>query len=517
MNRNRFLLAAFLAMTAVPVTAASAASLRFRGNGVAAPGLDRVRIPVDAVGDANPGPPADLGAADFTIEFWMKAEAAENDAAGVSCGENVAWIEGNIVVDRDRFNQGRKFGLSVAGGKLVFGVSSESASRTVCGDATVLDGQWHHVAVTRAMASGNLAIWVDGILDAAGSGPPGDVSYPDDGIPCADCCGGGDCDGSDPFLVLGAEKHDAGAAYPSYSGFLDELRLSDSVRYTAPFAPPVLPFATDASTAALYHFDEGAGDAITDSSGRAGGPSDGTRHYGGSPAGPEWAADTPFGDPADLDGDGKANGVDECTVLVASQRTARTKLGLGGLGAGTGNQSIRWKGEFRPAAGWLVDPVADGLHLRVADAAGVLFDVDVPAGLVGASPSSACDPRDGWTAAGTAFQYRNFSGFLDAACSVGAAGLAQVKIVDQTSAASPRVRFQVRVDAATFSLDVPPAVLESSVSLSARPSPGAAGTAAEAGACGDHAWNPVTTTKPLPYCKASPSAAAPARLLCRTP
>ncbi|MCK5557098.1 MAG: LamG domain-containing protein, partial [Candidatus Hydrogenedentes bacterium] len=94
---------------------------------------------------------------------------------------------------------------------------------------------------------------------------------------------------SDPFLVIGAEKHDAGPTYPSYSGFLDEIRLSDIARYTGPFTPPNGPFTTDGNTVALFHFDEGRGDSINDSSGASGGPSDGQRHYGGHPDnGPEW-------------------------------------------------------------------------------------------------------------------------------------------------------------------------------------------------------------------------------------
>lgn len=133
MIRPSLVLVAAIAWAVFPPGPSAATSLRFHGNGVGAPGLDRVKIPVDDVGDAEPGPPADIGATDFTIEFWMKAVAAENTAGAVSCGENVAWIEGNIVVDRDRFDQGRKFGLSIAGGRMVFGVSGESSSRTVCG------------------------------------------------------------------------------------------------------------------------------------------------------------------------------------------------------------------------------------------------------------------------------------------------------------------------------------------------------------------------------------------------
>ena len=43
--------------------------------------------------------------------------------------------------------------------------------------------------------------------------------------------------------------------------------------------------------------DEASGDFLFDSSGAALGPSNGTRYFGGSPAGPEWSEDTPFGGP----------------------------------------------------------------------------------------------------------------------------------------------------------------------------------------------------------------------------
>jgi hypothetical protein len=50
---------------------AHATSLRFFGNGVSAPDLDRVKIELDEVATTTPGPPADVGATDFTIEFRM--------------------------------------------------------------------------------------------------------------------------------------------------------------------------------------------------------------------------------------------------------------------------------------------------------------------------------------------------------------------------------------------------------------------------------------------------------------
>ncbi|NIQ93622.1 MAG: hypothetical protein GWN87_04995, partial [Desulfuromonadales bacterium] len=80
----------------------------------------------------------------------------------------------------------------------------------------------------------------------------------------------------------------------SFLGWIDELRLSTTLRYEGQFAVPDGPFSPDGDTAALYHFDEGYGNDIGDSSGASGGPSDGFRRYGGVINGPEWTYDTPW-------------------------------------------------------------------------------------------------------------------------------------------------------------------------------------------------------------------------------
>ncbi len=255
-------------------------ALRFFGNGVN--DIDRVKIRIDDPGTVEPGPPVDVGATDFTIELWLRADPGDNDAAAVDCGDNNNWILGNIVIDRDRFNQGRAYGLSIAGRRLVWGVDGDFSSFTICGATIIDDAEWHHVALQRRRSDGRMELFVDGALDAQGIGPGGDVSYPDDGAPGNFC--GGPCVNSDPFIVLGAEKHDAGSAYPSYAGFMDELRYSTTLRYGADFAPPASGFTPDADTVGLYHFDEAGGTTIEDSSGV--GPSPGELRFGGSPAGP---------------------------------------------------------------------------------------------------------------------------------------------------------------------------------------------------------------------------------------
>jgi Concanavalin A-like lectin/glucanases superfamily len=267
-------------------------ALRFFGNG--SNDIDRVKIQVDDPFTAAPGPPADIGATDFTLEFWLRGTLAENAAPAVQCGANNDWINGNIVVDRDRFNQDRNYGISIGAGRVAFGVRGDGAAvRTICASTDVLDMQWHHIAVQRRRSDGWMWLYVDGRLESQADGPDGDISYPDDRVPGNFC--GGPCTNSDPYLVIGAEKHDAGAQFPSFSGWIDEVRLSNILRYPDDFQRPTAPFVTDRSTVALYHFDEGIGDVVTDTSGYTGGPSNGVRRFGGSPAGPAWViSDAPI-------------------------------------------------------------------------------------------------------------------------------------------------------------------------------------------------------------------------------
>lgn len=208
----------------------------------------------------------------------MRAAAADNPAPAVTCGANTSWLQGHLVVDRDRQGADRRFGVSIANGRIVFGVSGDgTGDRSLCGTRRVADDAWHHVAVERRRLDGRLWIFVDGILDVQADGPDGDVSYPDDAI-------AGDPDDTD--LVFGAHKYGAGL---SYAGYLDEIRISTVLRYTGGFTRPNRPFVTDADTAALYRLDEATGDVIGDVSGATGGPSNGQRAFGGSPAGPEWS------------------------------------------------------------------------------------------------------------------------------------------------------------------------------------------------------------------------------------
>jgi hypothetical protein len=264
---------------------AAGASVRFFGT--AANGIDRVLIPVGTQSGA-PGPPTDIGATDFTIEFWMRTADANTAPAPTCNTTGYDWIWGSIILDRDRLGAGgRDFGLAINAGRIAFGLENGAGQQfQICSSRLVNDGVWHHIAVQRRRSDGWLWLYVDGALQATQDGPDGDLSLPD--VPAYDP--------REPFISLGAEKYDL--VNIGFRGWLDELRLSTVLRYPtpsslagAPSFTPAGPFISDGSTAGLYHFDEGTGLIARDASA---GATDAQLRVGGSPQVPQWSTETPF-------------------------------------------------------------------------------------------------------------------------------------------------------------------------------------------------------------------------------
>ena len=259
----------------VPIQPPAKFKLRFFGNGWG--DHDRIKILVD--NPSTGGLPVDVGAADMTIEWWMHALTVDNQSPTCSPGGD-NWMAGNIIFDRDVPGSGDhgEYGISLTNGTIAFGVNNGTSSETLCGIMDVADGQWHHIAVTRSSSDGQMRIFVDGELDQEMIGPAGDISYRDGRT--------AQNPDQDPYLVIGARKSDLGLAY---NGNIDEIRISNVIRYTEYFQPDQVPFTTDSQTMALYHFDQGYGNTIFDRASAAGGPSHGIRNYGGDPEnGPEW-------------------------------------------------------------------------------------------------------------------------------------------------------------------------------------------------------------------------------------
>ncbi|MCA9122000.1 MAG: hypothetical protein H6822_11995 [Planctomycetaceae bacterium] len=71
--------------------------------------------------------------------------------------------------------------------------------------------------------------------------------------------------GAHPYERLGADPPEKGVAW-HFCGQIDEVRVSTGARYHEDFKPEKR-FDPDDETLALYHFDEGEGGQLTDSSG----------------------------------------------------------------------------------------------------------------------------------------------------------------------------------------------------------------------------------------------------------
>lgn len=256
----RYLMLSLVVLTLSRWDAAAQGSrfaVRFYGTGTGQ--IDRIKIPLVSSPLLNVG-------RDFTIEFWMRAAFADN-AGVVASGQNGdGWITGNIIVDRDVYGPGDygDFGVSIGRSAghtvLAFGLHNGAWGETIVGTNHVGDDIWHHVAATRQESNGLMSIIVDGRLDAQSNGPTGTVSYR--------VGRSTSWPNSDPFLVLGAEKHDAGSEYPSFSGGIDELRIWSralSANELAHIASRLVPPHDAPGLVAWFRLEEGTNPSMRDS------------------------------------------------------------------------------------------------------------------------------------------------------------------------------------------------------------------------------------------------------------
>lgn len=249
-------------------------SLRFYGNAVSQ--IDRVRIPLED--GASTQYPVNVGAGDFTVEAWLRCAYADN--ASTATDEDARYS--NIVYDRDSWGEqrGHVWGVTRDGsGNLIvcFGQAGAGTTwATIFSTSDIGDGEWHHVAVTRNQSTGAVTIWVDGVNEASDTYDTSDWSYP-----AGHTVGSGQ---DNEYAVIGTEKHDVGYGY---NGEVDELRISDSVRYTGTFTPAGR-FEPDGDAVGLYHADEGSGTTLVDYATVSGAPTNGELLIGGSPSGPVW-------------------------------------------------------------------------------------------------------------------------------------------------------------------------------------------------------------------------------------
>jgi len=169
----------------------------------------------------------------LTVECWFNRAASQTD-----------W---NSLVSKDGSS-----GASLSGYNLRFlgtlAHGSLQTSPSVGLEGTLPTGNshpsfpgWHHYAMQYDRT--NFSLWIDG-ANVFSAALPAQLVL-----------------GTNP-LTIGAQK----AGFRAFNGYIDEVRISKSIRYHAPFNPQIR-FVSDSNTVALYHFDEGIGSAVNDASG----------------------------------------------------------------------------------------------------------------------------------------------------------------------------------------------------------------------------------------------------------
>ncbi len=202
-------------------------------------------------GQRDPGPQSvHWGLVAGTLEFWCQPHWNTDDGIehvffeGVAYGHRLQSLLRKL--DKRGGNQ-LEFAIADSNGKL----------HKVRGAASFRAGQWHHLAATWDLSRAHLQLFVDG-KPVAAQGP--DAS----GWPCSLTAAatekrtgmgiGEEDQRSLPMQAFVGGDHKA-AAEGAAEAVLDELRISDVVRYAHPFAPSRSELALDNHTRALFHFE----------------------------------------------------------------------------------------------------------------------------------------------------------------------------------------------------------------------------------------------------------------------
>lgn len=99
---------------------------------------------------------------DFTIEYWVSTTSTGPGASGTQ------WYGGNGIVDAEVPGGTNDFGTALTGSKLAFGIGNPDV--TIHSVTDINTGAWFHVAVTWQQSSGAMRLYINGVLEASGTG-----------------------------------------------------------------------------------------------------------------------------------------------------------------------------------------------------------------------------------------------------------------------------------------------------------------------------------------------------------
>ena len=136
---------------------------------------------------------------DFTIEFWIRSTDNAGNLIGLVTNASGNW---NLVIAGSQLYWQSQYGTT--------NVFNRSATG-------ILDGAWHHVAITRA--SGTMRMFFDGTLQGATASDSADYTAPN-------------------AMQIGSS-----GVYGDFLGYIDDLRITKGyARYTANFTAPTAQF-----------------------------------------------------------------------------------------------------------------------------------------------------------------------------------------------------------------------------------------------------------------------------------
>jgi hypothetical protein len=96
---------------------------------------------------------------DFTIEYWVKTLSTGTTGA--------QWYNGHSIVDNEIGGVTSDFGTSLMGSKLAFGIGGPDT--TILSTSDINNGTWNHVAVTWKQSTGQMQLYINGVLESTGT------------------------------------------------------------------------------------------------------------------------------------------------------------------------------------------------------------------------------------------------------------------------------------------------------------------------------------------------------------
>lgn len=99
---------------------------------------------------------------DFTMEFWVSTSSTGPGTTGTQ------WYGGNGIVDAEVGGGTTDFGTALTGSKLAFGIGSPDV--TIHSLTDINTGGWFHVAVSWQQSTGAMRLYINGTLEASGTG-----------------------------------------------------------------------------------------------------------------------------------------------------------------------------------------------------------------------------------------------------------------------------------------------------------------------------------------------------------